>query len=183
VLATGGVKCWGASDFGVLGDGASGDTSTPVAVGGISDAIAIAVGGSHACALLSAGTVRCWGANNRGQLGNGSADESSPAPVGVTGISDATAISGSFDQTCALLSTGQMRCWGYNDEGQIGDGTTDDAFTPVPVQTINDATAIAAGASHTCAVLATGRYECWGSNGSGQLGNGTIDRGEGVRDS
>jgi alpha-tubulin suppressor-like RCC1 family protein len=66
-----------------------------------------------------------------------------------------------------------LGCWGYNNDGELGNGTTTPSSTPVPVSGVTDATAIAAGAGHTCALLSTGRINCWGFNPYGQLGNGT----------
>ena len=84
-----------------------------------------------------------------------------------------TAIATGGNHTCAVAATGTVSCWGRNDDGQLGNGTTTDATTPVAVTGITDATAVAAGARHTCALAATGTVSCWGRNDYGQLGNGT----------
>jgi alpha-tubulin suppressor-like RCC1 family protein len=97
----------------------------------------------------------------------------STTPVTVTGISTATAVAAGGNHICTLLSDGTVKCWGHNDKGQLGDGTTTDAYTPVPVTGIATATAITAGNDHTCALLADNRVMCWGSNMPGKLGNGT----------
>ena len=75
--------------------------------------------------------------------------------------------------TCALVGDGSVQCWGGNDFGELGDGTTTAHPFPEPVAGIAGAVAIAAGFNHTCALLADGRVACWGANGYGQLGDGT----------
>ena len=75
--------------------------------------------------------------------------------------------------TCALLTSGGVECWGYNDYGQLGDGNTTDSLIPRPVKGISTATAVALGYDHGCALLASGAVKCWGANDFGQLGNGS----------
>jgi alpha-tubulin suppressor-like RCC1 family protein len=176
LLSGGAIRCWGSNDNGELGNGTSNGSSTPVQVSGITTATQISAGGSHTCALLSDHTVRCWGYNYYGQLGNGADgyDGSSQAPVVVSGITTATAISAGDSHTCAMLSGGAVKCWGYNYYGQLGNGAFGDgSSSPIPVQVsgVTTATQISAGGSHTCAMLSGGTVKCWGNNGSGQLGN------------
>ena len=164
VLNSGGVECWGDGNFGKLGNGSTEDSATPVAVTGISSAVSVTVGRFHACAALASGIVECWGLNFNGALGNGSSIPFSTVPVQVAGINDALTVSTNdhFDETCALLSSGGVDCWGAGGAGQLGNGASRDSSTPVPVSGVHEATAVAAGGSHACAVLALGRLVCWG---------------------
>jgi len=200
LLGGGSVDCWGDNAHGQLGIGTSsgpaacsGDpcATTPVAVRGITTAIAISTGSDHTCALLAGGSVDCWGDNAYGQLGVGTSsgpgtcngEPCSATAVPVRGIAHATAIAAGGSQTCALLAGGSVECWGYNGYGQLGVGTSSGphsctggvpcAPTPVAVRGIVDATAVTAGNDHTCALLATRAVDCWGYNFSAELGVGT----------
>jgi hypothetical protein len=164
VLNSGGVDCWGDGNYGRLGNGSTEDSATPVPVTGISTALSVTVGRFHACAVLSSGSVECWGLNFNGALGNGGSTAFSSVPVKVAGISNAVAVSTKdhFDETCALLSSGGVDCWGSGGAGQLGNGASRDSATPVPVSGVHDAVAVSAGGSHACAVLTLGRLVCWG---------------------
>ena len=178
LLSTGGVKCWGRNSYGQIGNGLVEATRlTPVDVSALSSGVTqIAAGFFHTCALLSTGGVKCWGSNNYGQIGNGLVEATRPTPVDVPSLSFGVAqITAGYNHTCALLSTGGVKCWGRNDSGQIGDGTSGtDRLSPVDVLGLaSGVSAITAGMSHTCALLDTGRVKCWGYNAYGQIGDGT----------
>lgn len=168
------VSCWGMGSDGELGDGTSGDNALlPVTVEGIDDAVAVDAGRHHTCALREGGTVSCWGHNVNGELGDGSSELISTTPVQVVGISDAEEVAAGGFQTCALREGGTVSCWGQNDSGQLGDGTTADSPAPVTVAGLTDITAIATQGSHSCALHVGGTVSCWGSNTFGELGDGT----------
>jgi len=184
LLAGGTVACWGGNDAGQLGTGTAGaDRLTPATVNTspntpLTNAVAITAGSAYTCALQAVGTVRCWGNNVFGELGTGDTAPSS-VPVIVGGLSNAVAITagGSF-HTCALLANGTAKCWGFNANGQLGDGTKTNRLIPVTVKdatgsNLTIAVAITSKGSHTCALLANGTARCWGLNSSGQFGNGT----------
>jgi alpha-tubulin suppressor-like RCC1 family protein len=133
----------------------------------------IAPGWIATCVLLTQRGVKCWGENQSGKLGDGSTDEFSLTPRRVKGITDAIALTFRGDTGCALLAQGTVKCWGDNDYGQLGNGTTIDSNVPVAVTGINSATAVAGSRGQTCALLADGTVECWGLNEYGELGDGT----------
>jgi alpha-tubulin suppressor-like RCC1 family protein len=175
VRPSGAVACWGIGTSGELGNGGLASSSKPVAVSGLGTAkpaTAVAVGASHACALLATGAVNCWGKNGAGQLGNATTT-GAPTPVAVVNLSGVTAVAAGVAHTCALLVDGTVRCWGYNASGQLGNGTTNNAASPAVVSSLNSVRAIAAGGSHTCALLAAGSVKCWGRNVEGELGQGS----------
>jgi Regulator of chromosome condensation (RCC1) repeat len=172
VLASGEVECWGSQ---LLGSTVN-ESSTPVLVPGISDAIAVTGSEDHRCALLSSGGVDCWGANNWGQLAKSTPSESS-LPVVVSGISNAIAVSvGQYD-VCVLLMGGTVDCWGNNSNGALGNGTENSSPTPTVVSGLSNAVAISATGvgSFTCALISNGTVECWGAGFGGQLGNGKTE--------
>jgi alpha-tubulin suppressor-like RCC1 family protein len=165
VTGAGVVKCWG---------GATGNRLTPVDVPGLGNVTAIATGSGHSCALTRAGRVKCWGRNDSGQLGDATTRDSS-TPVDVLGLSSGvTAIAAGAGDSCALTSVGGVKCWGLNDFGQLGDGTSVNRSSPVDVSGLSRGVrAIAAGSFHGCALTSPGGIKCWGLNGAGQLGDRT----------
>jgi hypothetical protein len=134
----------------------------------------VATGHHHSCALLNSGAVKCWGENIYGQLGDGTVSSRlSPTPVFGLG-SGVTQITVNSYHSCALLSTGAVKCWGKNITSQLGDGSTSNRLSPVQVTGLTTGVQkIAAGTEHTCALLASGAVKCWGANTYGQLGDGS----------
>lgn len=138
---------------------------------GCNDAIALAAGQRHACALREQGDVVCWGRNSSGELGIGMVSTSAPLPLTVASLDGVSSISSRVGHTCAVLRDGDARCWGDNSRGQVGDGTTADRASPVSVALSSGVVAIGAGYLHTCAVMADATVRCWGEGSDGQLGN------------
>jgi LruC domain-containing protein len=173
-LTTGALRCWGYNGYGQVGDATTTQRTTPVSVSGIATAASVSAGNNHTCALLATGVVRCWGYGANGQLGNNStANKTTPASVANIGAAVAVTSAKTGNHACAVLADGTIRCWGYNAQGQLGDGTTTQRNTPVVVNNINTAVEVSGGQNHTCARLANGSAKCWGVNTTGQLGDGT----------
>ena len=187
LLKTGSVKCWGQNQYGQLGNATLVDSNTPVQVSGLTKGVIdIATGRESACALLNTGGVKCWGQNQFWQLGDGTRTNRL-VPTDVSGLtSGVKSIAAGYIHTCALLNSGQIKCWGEGLDGQLGDGTIESRRTPVFVSHIGGespkATAVATGPNFTCAIInkggffANGAAECWGSNSVGQLGDNTFTK-------
>jgi alpha-tubulin suppressor-like RCC1 family protein len=180
LTSTGQVLAWGENTFGQLGNPTTAGSSIPVAVSLASGTTvtAIAAGANHSLAVNSTGQALAWGNNANGQLGNGTTTASStPVAVSLPRGTTATAIAGGVSSNHSLLltSTGQVLAWGYNGNGQLGNGTLVESSSPVAVSLPSGTTAIAiaAGSIHSLALSSTNQVLGWGSNNYGQLGNGT----------
>ncbi len=189
LLDTGKVRCWGGNLDGQLGYGNTQnytyDSAGDIDVGGT--VTQIAAGYDHTCALLDTGRVRCWGGNGSGQLGYGNTDDigdnETPASAGDVNVGGMVMqIAAGVQNTCALLYTGNVRCWGNNGSGNLGYGNIDnigDNEAPASAGDVNvggKIAQIATSANHACATLDTGRVRCWGGSFSGQLGYGNLDQ-------
>ncbi len=176
--ASGGIKCWGANAYGQLGNGRVEDLTTPEDVSGLTSGItALAAGGLHTCARTASGGVKCWGYNRYGQLGDGTIAWGRSTPTDMSGLtSGVTMLTAGESHTCALANGGGVKCWGENQWGQLGDGTTIQRGVPTDVDELTSGvTILAAKSYHTCVLTASGGVKCWGKNEYGQLGDGTAD--------
>jgi len=196
------LKCWGQNNYGQLGyndtkqrgDGADemGDKLPFVNLGMGLTVKQVDVGGYHSCAILNDDTVKCWGYAYQGQLGYGNrsaqgngSDEVGDKLLAVDLGTGETArqIALGERHSCALLNSGQVKCWGQNNLGQLGQGNTTkrgdtademgDKLLPIKLGTGVSIKAIAAGQNSTCAILNDDTVKCWGHGAYGQLGQGS----------
>jgi alpha-tubulin suppressor-like RCC1 family protein len=171
--------CWG----GKLGD-VSADTvhyfsTVPIPVGGGASLTYLTLGNGYACGLTADSLAYCWGYEGEGGLGDGHAlprDDSRryanfPSPV--AGGLRFTSISAGFRTTCALDANGRAYCWGFNEDGQVGDGTTTNRSAPTPVLGGYVFREVQSGGSISCGITTDGQTMCWGRGLEGELGNGT----------
>jgi alpha-tubulin suppressor-like RCC1 family protein len=201
LLTTGPVDCWGDTAYGQLGDGTttgpdcivsgSGTCNpTPAAVLGLptdASVTSLATDAGGYCSVVSSGAVDCWGGNADGALGNGattSSDVAGPVvAVGGTGtLTDVSRLASDGNSSyCAVTTVTAVDCWGFDNSGQLGDGTTTSSDLPVAVSavggsgTLTDVVGVVSNDTSFfyCALLGSGSVDCWGGNGAGQLGNGT----------
>lgn len=179
-MASGEAHCWGADNRGALGNGA--DTAvkrTPSPVSGLQGVLftRVVAKGDNGCLLAEDGAVWCWGPNDSGQLGNGTTT-ASDVPVRVTAAEGVAfrELTQSSTHVCGLTAEGEAWCWGYNLDGNLGDGTTENRSTPVRVLRPTGVTgwsSVSPGGGFTCGVSLEGDGYCWGWGGDGQLGDGT----------
>jgi hypothetical protein len=213
LLTSGGVDCWGDGRYGQLGNGVAytkaDGSAKPVQVAGVggtetlSGVVSLVADTAYGgyCALLTTGGVDCWGYGQFGELGNGQTYDSppygSPTPVPVLGVggngmlSGVTSLEDDGNGTfCAVLTSGGVDCWGFNQFGELGDGQDSQdtgpsgSPTPVQVEDVGGNGFLSGVASLTgeignvdgafCAVLTTGGVDCWGDGQDGALGNGAV---------
>jgi large repetitive protein len=162
----------------ILGVNASGTVAGADVTVNVNCGRQLVSGEYHTCASTNAGNVYCWGSNVDGQLGNGTETKSlTPVevlnPAGTAPLSDVVALSAGQAFTCALTNAGAVYCWGADQSGQLGTGTTNDNGVDLPVQVtgLTNVVTIASGHYHSCAVTTAGAAMCWGDNGEGELGS------------
>lgn len=164
------VTCWGGNAWGQLGDGTTTDRLVPTPVPGLSGVAQVAGGGEHTCALRT-GDVSCWGFNRYGQLGSPAGEFTVTSPTPVPRMGGATALTAGGANTCALVAGDRVACWGANEQGNLGAGTTSWSELPTPVLGLTGVTALQDDAA--CAIVDGGRVRCWGGNPG--LGTGTTE--------
>lgn len=195
--STGNVYCWGSSTYGQLGNNGTVQSEFPVevegvgGVGSLSNITYLVSGSSHVCGVNPSGNVYCWGENNTGQLGINShagpqtctAQPCSKTPLEVKGVGGAGNLSGiaslaaGWQHACAVDTSGNVYCWGDNNDGQLGVNSTTEEDAPIQVDGVGASgnltgiSSVTAGLEHTCALSSIGNIFCWGLDSLGQLGN------------
>lgn len=170
------IQCWGKNLNGQLGDSSGLDSTTPVNVSGGATYTDLDTNGKTTCAIKNDGSIQCWGWGFEGQMGNSTTTQDNLSPV------NSSLLSGTFTKiavgglhVCALDSSGNIKCWGKGNSGQLGDGTATDSWNALASVSGTNWTKIVAGDSHTCGLkLGTNELYCWGLNSAGQLGDGTV---------
>ena len=192
ILKKGKVACWGDGSLGRLGYGNTnniGDNESPLAAAFVdvgAKVKQITTGEDYSCALLTNGNVRCWGYGANGRLGYANTDnigdDESPASAGDVNVGgEVKQISASYAHSCALLTNGNVRCWGWGAYGRLGYGNTDDIGdneSPASAGDVNvggTVKQIALGTDHSCALLTNGNVRCWGKSNSSGLGYANTD--------
>jgi alpha-tubulin suppressor-like RCC1 family protein len=133
VRVDGTLYCWGDNNYGQLGIGNTTNQSLPTVVSTLSNVQQVALGGDDTCARRGDGTVWCWGLDADGEVGDGTGSTSITSPVQVKGIAPSTSIVAGMSNMCSIGTDSTINCWGYNFYGQLGNGTTNDAFAPTPL--------------------------------------------------
>lgn len=186
LTAKGEVWCWGfGGPLGQVNDGLSKDHAVRVQKQAdsqpLSNAVSVAMGTHHACALIADGTAYCWGHGSAGKLGDGASLTRNGAVQVVSQLNplvyadDFIAITAGAASTCALTSAGGVRCWGSDADGQLGNGVNGSSSVPVNVNVLSNVATLAQGAAHVCAATGIGEVYCWGSNISKQCGQININ--------
>lgn len=182
-ISGGNVYCWGGfNTYGLLGNGTTTTSITPVAVttgtmpAGAATHISTGSQAYHMCAV-AAGDAYCWGNNAFSKLGDGTTTtRSTPTAVSTMNMTDDVAtISVGGSHTCATTVNGDAYCWGSNTDGRVGNYGSTTVSTPLVVfggALDSELDYVTAGSTHSCAQSLTGAY-CWGANTNGRLGNGS----------
>lgn len=157
------VKCWGDNTYGQLASESQKNSNVPVTIPGIENAASISVSLGHACVLRTNGTVLCWGINSSGQIGNGSPLERQVIPALVYGITNATKIATGRRNTCAIVGSGEIYCWGSNYHNLVGPYQEQTIYAPQKISGISDAIAVSLSTTIGCALESTGISKCWGN--------------------
>lgn len=182
ITATGELKCWGLNNSGQLGDGTATTRTLPKVIDAGTTYSAVATsegyntGKAHTCGITTAGVLKCWGDNSHGQLGNGSTSNSSVPVVVDAGVTYSKISVGAaflWGFTCGITTGGELKCWGGNGHGGLGDGTTVQKNSPVLIDSGTSYLDISLKGEQSCAITSANVLKCWGYNFYGQVGDGT----------
>jgi alpha-tubulin suppressor-like RCC1 family protein len=178
VTNTGALKCWGYGTNYQLGNNATANVTSPTQIDATVKYATVSGGGAkHVCGITSTGVLKCWGKQNQyGEIGDGTTNVDSATfhvPKTIASGTSFASVSTAAFQSCAITTAGALKCWGYNLEGELGDGTTTSRNVPTTIDTGVSYSQVSTGFNHTCGISTAGVLKCWGANSSRQLGDGT----------
>ncbi len=168
------VWCWGANNFGQLGNGGVGSSYLAIKVAGLDDAVQVSGASSTACAVRDEGGVVCWGQNGSLQLG-GAVGDFRNSPLAVHEVPAAKQVSVGGLHACALTRAGEAWCWGSNRFGRLGHGPIDEELAPAVVEGAPPFAELRASFYHTCGRTEAGEVFCWGRNDQRQVADSTSE--------
>lgn len=179
------LATWGGNLYGALGypDLADGQNPAPAVTDVGGTVLVVAAGTNHTCAVLDDGGVKCWGLNELGQLGLGDTENRGDDPgemgdalpfVDLGADERATAVSLGNSFSCALLESNAVKCWGFNEDGELGQGDVEargdepgemgDALPAIDLGTTRQILELDVGFEHACVLLEDGKVKCWGNS-------------------
>lgn len=175
ITTVGALKCWGYNSAGQVGDGTTVNKVTPTLINSGTSYSIIEVGGYLNCGITTTGVLKCWGANNLyGAVGDGTLVNKTTPTIINSGTSYSS-VSPTIVTTCAITTTGVLKCWGRNDYGAVGDGSIINRTTPVTVDSgVSYSSVFSSGLHVTCGITSAGVLKCWGRNDNGAVGDGTL---------
>ncbi|MBI4538217.1 MAG: hypothetical protein HY704_01735 [Gemmatimonadetes bacterium] len=171
--------CWGSNSSGQLGIGSDRRLARrPQPAAASVRWASVSAGDAHTCGVTTEGALYCWGRNEFGQVGDGTRRER-PVPTRVAGVfgagrAHAVSVSAGRAHTCAVAEDGSGYCWGFNEDGELGDGTLEARTTPAPVAAGLRFLQVSAGGYHSCGLTASASLYCWGGRRNAELGIGSL---------
>lgn len=173
IKLNGTLWAWGINATGQLGDGSNTNKNNPTQIGASNNWQSVNAGGNYSHGIKQDGTLWAWGYNNMGQLGDGTLiDKNTPTQI-VTATNWQSVSSGEGGHTAAIKQDGTLWAWGWNNYGQLGDGTNIDKLVPTQIGTATNWQSVSVGYQYTLAIKQDGTLWAWGANNSGQLGDGS----------
>jgi len=172
ITTDGVLKCWGYNGYYQVHSGSTATQQTPIEVDSGSSYSKVTVGAYHTCGITTSGVLKCWGYNGNGQVGNTTANSPVATPYIVNSGTAYSAVKAGSDHTCAITTTGVLKCWGYNGNGQIRTGSFSNVLTPTIINDGTTYSSLGLAVDHTCAITTAGVLQCWQYNGAGILGDG-----------
>jgi alpha-tubulin suppressor-like RCC1 family protein len=176
LTGAGAAYCWGDNRYGKLGRGDLASSVSPVPVAGGIAFTSIHPALLHTCGLARDGAVYCWGLNSFGQFGSGTVTNT-PAltPIRAAGGQTFASLSSGSAYACGIRPDSSALCWGTNQSGNLGTGSTSASYVPTAVAGGQTWKTVVANRGntivpHTCGISAAGTANCWGRNETGQLG-------------